>query len=136
MARWGGVAAGALLVLAVAAAAAEGADGPPTVRDLRANCEIAVAAPGGAGPGWTPERGLRAVQCLSYLAGIGDMLGLNCLVWRSAAAAGDLPRADAAGAAPVLLARAFLAWAEAHPAEADEHQSLAGLALVEVFPCP
>ena len=47
---------------------------------------------------------------------------------------GEVPAADIAGASPAGLVRAFLAWAERHPEEGDEHRSVAGIALWKPFP--
>jgi Rap1a immunity proteins len=126
-----------LAILALAAAACRPAcaapAAAPTVRDLSRDCALADDP---AGPGrWTPEQQARAVGCVAYLSGVAHMLNLSCGLLRQGEAGGNLPAADIRGTATADLVRAFLAWAARHPELADEHESVAGLALVEAFPC-
>jgi Rap1a immunity proteins len=105
----------------------------PSVRDLYEDCRIADGL--GVPVAWAPGEEARAVRCVSYLEGMANILNLNCMLARRGVMGGEVPAADIAGASPAGLVRAFLAWAERHPEEGDEHRSVAGIALVEAFPC-
>jgi hypothetical protein len=103
------------------------------VHDLYEDCQIADRA--GTPVAWAPGEEVRAVRCVSYLEGMAHILNLNCMLARQRVIGGEVPAADIKGASPAGLVRAFLAWAERHPELQDEHQSVAGIALVEAFPC-
>ena len=78
---------------------------------------------------------MRGVRCISYLEGMAHVLSLNCHLARIGELGGNVPAADIEGGSPAKFVRAFLVWAERHPEVRSEHQSLAGVALVEAFPC-
>jgi hypothetical protein len=105
---------------------------PATVTDLRGECEATVAFAASRGP---PEAEVPGVRCFSYLEGMAHVLNLNCRLERLGRIGGAVPAADAAGAGPADLVRAFLAWAARHPEAAGEHESVGGIAIVEAFPC-
>ncbi len=124
------------LVGCLALAAAAG--GPalaatPTVQDLHEDC-MAAEAYAAAGEG-TREAEVRGVRCVSYLEGMAHVLSLNCHLAQIGELGGSVPAADIEGRSPAKFVRAFLAWAERHPEVRSEHQSVAGVALVEAFPC-
>ena len=132
------MAARILALLAVLAAPPGTAAGPahaagPTVQDLRRDCALADNPAGPAA--WTREEQARAVGCVAYLSGVAHVLNLNCRLLRQGEAGGSLPAADIRGTSPADLVRDFLAWAGQHPELAAEHESLAGIALVEALPC-
>src|SRR3954471_16829659 len=102
-------------------------------RGLYGDCRVADEA--GTPAAWAPGEEARAVRCASYLEGMAHVLNLNCLLVRRGVMGGEVPAADVAGADTAALVRAFLAWAGRHPGELDEHRSVAGVALVEAFPC-
>ncbi|HEY0435949.1 MAG TPA: Rap1a/Tai family immunity protein [Phenylobacterium sp.] len=112
---------------------ADAAGAGPTVQDLRRDCALADNPAGPAA--WTREEQARAVGCVSYLSGVAHVLNLNCRLLRQGEAGGNLPAADIRGTSPADLVRDFLAWAGQHPEMAGEHESLAGIALVEALPC-
>jgi hypothetical protein len=127
-----------VLLAFLAAACASGgparaAGAGPTVQDLRRDCALADNPAGPAG--WTREEQARAVGCVAYLSGLAHVLNLNCRLLRQGEAGGNLPAADIRGTSPADLVRDFLGWAGRHPEMAGEHESLAGIALVEALPC-
>jgi hypothetical protein len=105
----------------------------PTVQDLRDDCAAAEAY-AAAGEG-TREAEVRGVRCFSYLEGMAHILSLNCHLARIGELGGNVPAADIEGTSTAQFVRAFLAWADGHPEASSEHQSVAGVSLVEAFPC-
>jgi Rap1a immunity proteins len=133
MARKGTLRIAGRLALVLACSGGPASAAEPSVHDLYEDCRIADGT--GAPVAWAPGEEVRAVRCVSYLEGMAHILSLNCLLARRGVMGGEVPAADIAGASPAALVRAFLAWAERHPEERDEHRSMAGVALVEAFPC-
>ena len=121
------------LALALACGGGPASAAEPSVRELYGDCRVADEA--GTPAAWAPGEEARAVRCASYLEEMAHVLNLNCLLARRGVMGGEVPAADIKGASPAALVRAFLAWAERHPEERDEHRSMAGVALVEAFPC-
>jgi hypothetical protein len=119
--------------LALAAAGGPALGAAPTIQDLRENC-MAAEAYAAAGEG-TREAEVRGVRCVSYLEGMAHVLSLNCHLAQIGKLGGNVPAADIEGRSPAKFVQAFLAWAEQHPEVRSEHQSVAGVALVEAFPC-